>query len=313
METKARITLALTGATGFIGSSVLDAALAKGMCVRALGRRHQSSRQNLEWVVGDVVDVAALTSLFSGVDVVFHAAGVIKAKRREDFIAINRDGVRNAIDAALSAGVKHFVLVSSLAAREPHLSPYAFSKKAGEDALKNLRSNMSWTILRPPAVYGPRDREILRLFRMMKWGFAPTAGAGHRFSLMHVSDFAQYGLALLSAKHAENFTVEPDDGKTGGYRMHEVAQVAASLLARPVRVVTIPELFLKTIAVLNQITAPLIGATPMMTYGKINEFQHPNWVSSGLAQHCPPGFRVKFSLSKGMQHSFAWYKNQGWL
>lgn len=313
MRTKSRFTLALTGATGFIGRSILDAALASGIHVRALGRRHQQSKKNLEWITGDVADVPALTALFSGANAVFHAAGVIKAKRYKDFIAINRDGVRNAIDAALGAGVERFVLVSSLAAREPYLSPYASSKKAGEDELKSLGSDMSWTIVRPPAVYGPHDKEILRLFRMMKWGFAPTAGADHRFSLMHVSDFAKYGLALLLAKHTENFITEPDDGKAGGYSMQEVAQVASTILARSVRVVTVPGSLLRTIAILNQITAPLIGATPMVTSGKINEIQHPNWVSSGLAQYCPPNFTVRFCLSQGMQDSFTWYKKHGWL
>ncbi|HXV73768.1 MAG TPA: NAD(P)H-binding protein, partial [Sphingomonadales bacterium] len=169
----AGFTLALTGATGFVGAAVLDAALVQGYRVRALTRRPQPPHPNVEWIAGDVFNGAALQTLFAGADAVFHAAGAIKAKNAAGFMAVNRDGVKNAIAAAKNAGVRRFALVSSLAAREPHLSPYAASKCAGEDVLKENGEGISWTIVRPPAVYGPRDREILRLFRAMNWGIAP--------------------------------------------------------------------------------------------------------------------------------------------
>lgn len=310
---KAGPTLALTGATGFVGAAILDQALRQGVRVKALTRRPQSPRKNLEWIAGDVSNGAALARLVANADAVLHAAGAIKAKGPAEFMAVNGQGVRNVLAAAKAAKTKRFVLVSSLAAREPHLSPYAASKRAGEEALTAHGKGLSWAILRPPAVYGPGDREILKLFRAMKWGFAPTLGPTHRFSLMHVEDLARYALALVLERRAARAIAEPDDGKPGGYTISDVAAAASNLLGTRVRVVSIPKGLLQALALLNEVTAPLLGSAPMVTRGKVNEIHHPDWVADGKASRAVPGFRPAFPLEKGLAHTLAWYRREGWL
>jgi UDP-glucose 4-epimerase len=310
---QAGFTLALTGATGFVGAAVLDQALKHGLRVRALTRRPQPPRDRVEWIDGDVFNAAALSRLADGADAFFHAAGAIKARSAWDFRAVNEQGVENALAAAKGQDVGRFVLVSSLAAREPHLSPYAASKKAGEDAMKNEGHGLTWAIVRPPAVYGPRDKEILKLFRAMKRGFAPTVGPTHRFSLAHVEDFARYALLLVRSPAASECVAEPDDGKAGGYTIADVAAAAGAILGRRVHVVRIPKGLLKAFALLNEVTAPLVGAVPMVTRGKVNEFQHPDWVSDGNAGKFAPSFRPAFTLEGGLAHTLGWYREHGWL
>jgi len=310
---RAGFTLALTGATGFVGAAVLDQALNQGLRVKALTRRAQAPRKNLEWVDGDVFNAAALARLAEGADAFLHAAGAIKARNPSEFMAVNQGGVRNAVSAAKTGRMKRFVLVSSLAAREPHLSAYAASKKGGEEALKKMGGGLSWAILRPPPVYGPRDREILRLFRAMKWGFAPTLGPAHRFSLIHAEDLARYALALVAAKRARHCIAEPDDGKPRGYTIAEVAAAAGPILGKPIRVVRIPKGLLKALALLNEVTAPLVGSVPMVTRGKVDEIHHPDWVSDGNARKLVPLFRPAFPLARGLAHTLAWYRREGWL
>ncbi|HXV73280.1 MAG TPA: hypothetical protein VD713_00980, partial [Sphingomonadales bacterium] len=141
----------------------------------------------------------------------------------------------------------------------------------------------------------------------------PTIGPDHRFSLMHAEDFARYAVALTTAEHAVGCIAEPDDGKTNGYTMAEVAAAAAPILGHAVRAVTIPKFVLKTFALLNEVTAPLVGAVPMVTRGKVDEIHHSDWVSDGSGSRLLPAFTPRFSLGEGLSHTLAWYRNEGWL
>lgn len=308
--------IALTGATGFVGSHILDAAAERGQRVRALTRRPQQPRENVTWIGGDIHDVEALTKLVEGTDHVVHGAGVVKAAKPEAFHAVNAEGVRNLCRALKRADAEpaSVMLISSLAAREPQLSPYARSKREGEQALKEAGSDFPWVIVRPPAVYGPRDTEILKLFRAMKRGFAPAAGkAGNRFSLIHAGDLAALVLAALGHKRALEKTLEPDDAKDGGYTISEVAETAAKILGRPVRTIKIHPRVLEGVALVNEFTAPLIGDVPILTRGKVREMAHPDWVAAGGVEKIVPHWRPERGLEKGLAETFEWYRGQGWL
>src|SRR5665213_1536813 len=157
---------AVTGATGFLGRRLVPALVASGWRVRVLVRRTPPGDLwegcGPELVAGDLGSLAALDTLTAGADVLIHGAGLIKAARRSDFFAVNAEGARNAARAAPAGGL---LLVSSLAAREPRLSDYAASKRAGEE-LALAVAGPRLTIVRPPAIYGPGDRETLALFRL---------------------------------------------------------------------------------------------------------------------------------------------------
>jgi nucleoside-diphosphate-sugar epimerase len=169
--------VAITGATGFLGQHLLKAFADAGWTVRVLARRDPiatfGSMARLEVTPGDIEDEGALRALCHGADVVIHAAGLVKARRDADFHRINADGADRLAQAAQAvAPAAHVILISSLAAREPQLSPYAASKRAAE-VMMAARLGDRLTIVRPTAIYGPGDRETFALFAAAARGGAP--------------------------------------------------------------------------------------------------------------------------------------------
>ncbi len=164
--------IALTGGTGFVGSATIEAALAAkrggGYHLRALTRREQAPRDGITWVRGELTDTASLENLVHGADAVIHVAGVVNAPDAEGFELGNVTGTLNLVTECVAAGVRRFVHVSSLSAREPDLSDYGASKARAETVVK--ASPLDWTLVRPPAIYGPRDKEMFELFRAARWG-----------------------------------------------------------------------------------------------------------------------------------------------
>ena len=156
--------IAVTGATGFVGQALMDAAATVGIELRALTRRRQEPRAGVEWVEGDLGDARALRRLMNRASAVIHVAGVVNSPDPEGFEIGNVTGTLNVVNAALDSGAGRFIHVSSLPAREPDLSIYGASKRKGERIV--AASSLDWTIVRPPAVYGPRDTEMFELFRL---------------------------------------------------------------------------------------------------------------------------------------------------
>jgi uncharacterized protein YbjT (DUF2867 family) len=159
------------------------------------------------WVPGALDDQAALAKLVAGADAVIHVAGVVNAPDRAGFAAGNVDGTRAVLAAAEAAGVARFVHVSSLAAREPGLSNYGWSKAESEPLVAG--SALDWRIVRPPAIYGPGERDILELFRVARYGFVPLPPSG-RMSVIAATDLCDLMLALVAG--GERRIYEPDDG-----------------------------------------------------------------------------------------------------
>ncbi|MFL6742255.1 MAG: NAD-dependent epimerase/dehydratase family protein, partial [Sphingomicrobium sp.] len=161
--------LAITGGTGFVGAHVIDAGLAAGHEVEALTRRDQPERERVTWIAGSLDDRSALKRLVEDADAIIHVAGVINAPDAAGFEQGNVGGTLAMLAAATAGGVRRFIHVSSLAAREPKLSLYGASKARAEELVES--SGLDWAIVRPPAVYGPGDRETLELFKMARRGF----------------------------------------------------------------------------------------------------------------------------------------------
>ncbi len=188
--------VALTGATGFIGAVVARVLAECGWRIKALTRRGSTLERlgavSVEPVAGSLEDEAALRHLVSGVDAVVHCAGAVRGATLADFNQVNVHGLLRLLRAAAEQRPSPRILaLSSLAAREPGLSHYASSKREGELALVGAAGSLSWTVLRPPAVYGPGDRELLPLFLWMRRGLAfVPAKPDARFSLLFVDDLA---------------------------------------------------------------------------------------------------------------------------
>jgi nucleoside-diphosphate-sugar epimerase len=309
--------IAVTGGTGFIGSHILDVLEEQGCEVRALTRQPASApRPGLTWIPGDLSDEAALRRLIQGARAVIHGAGAVKARNAQEFMECNATAVaRVAKIVAEEAPDARLVHLSSLVAREPGLSPYAASKAAGEAALLDTPS-LDWVILRPPAVYGPRDREMLRIFKALKSNMALMPGPGsNRLSLIHGRDAAEAAVTVaLGAKFdiaARTFDI--DDGNSAGYAMAEVYQLAAKLLDRNLNPRTIPRPLLTIAAQINTAMAPLMRQAPMLTPGKVAELTHPDWVARGPMLQNVTTWRPKVDLARGLAETFAWYRQQGLL
>jgi nucleoside-diphosphate-sugar epimerase len=194
--------------------------------------------------------------------------------------------------------------MSSLAAREPGLSDYAASKRQGELALSRAAGEMEWTALRPPAVYGPGDREILPLFRWLARGIAPLLGSRDaRFSLLYIEDLAEAVVQWLDCPNHPGGPFELHDGTLGGYAWRELVDAAVCVFERRVISVPVPVALLKMVAGLNLGAARVFGYAPILTMGKVRELRHPNWVCDNAGWSHETGWAPRVRLEEGLRRT----------
>lgn len=302
--------LAITGATGFVGSAVLDEALAQGHRVRALARRELAPRAGVEWVRGDLNDTAALAALVQGAGAVVHVAGLTNTPDPREFEVANVTGTANVLAAMTGAGVKRLVFVSSLSARKPELSLYGASKAKAEALVE--ASRLDWTTVRPPGVYGPRDVDYLEMFRTAKLGFVPLPPGGAS-SIIHADDLARLLVVLASGHTAatKKQIYEPDDGREGGWSHKELAQAIGRAMGR--RVVFAPHLPKKVLEAAAAADRRMRGDKAKLTADRVGYMAHPNWVSR-FDRKPPPGlWQPRISGEEGLKATAEWYVQAGWL
>ena len=224
----------------------------------------------------------------------------------EHFNEANVAGVTRLAEVATELKVPRFLLISSLAAREPSLSDYAMSKKMGEDALLKYQDNLSCDILRPPAVYGPGDREMRPLLQLVNRGLVPVIGAKEgRFSLLYVDDLADAVSCLLRSESAhKSRCFELHDGHPDGYTWQQIAAIAGHLNGKTPYRLTIPRSLLQMIALCNLCLSRLLGYSPMLTPGKVREIFHPNWVCDNTTITREVVWQPRVQFNDGMQHLF---------
>ncbi|MGI9482909.1 MAG: NAD-dependent epimerase/dehydratase family protein, partial [Hyphomicrobiales bacterium] len=263
----------------------------------------------------DLHDVAALASLVEGADTVVHIAGAISAASTDEFMKANRDGTANVATAAVNAGVGRFIHVSSLSAREPGLSSYGASKRAGEDALREVASGkMKWVIVRPPAVYGPGDKATLPLLKALLQRYAILPGrADARFSMIYADDLAAAIVALIGNDKLDGTVVELDDGAKEGHSWAELASTASKLVGRPVKPVFLPQFALNCLAGIVTAAARATGATPMLSAGKVRELYHRDWRCKERRLQDGGIWQPEVNFAEGFKKTLGWYKEHGWL
>jgi len=299
--------LAVTGATGFVGSHLVDVATAAGHEVAALTRREQQSREGVTWINGDLRDRAPLERLVSGADAVIHVAGVITAQSTEAFEQGNVEGTLAMLAAATAGGIRRFVHVSSLAAREPKLSLYGRSKARAEELVYG--SGLDWAVVRPPAVYGPGDKETLELFRMAKLGVMLMPPKG-RISVIHADDVARLLLALAVPEAPAGVLAEPDDGKSGGWSHREFARALGAAVGTRPAIVSSPGILLRLAARADQLFR---RDNAKLTVDRAAYFSHRNWVVEPK-RAVPAGlWHPRIETSQGLKDTAAWYREAGWL
>ena len=299
--------LAITGGTGFVGSHLIDASLAAGHPVKALTRRHQPARDGLEWIAGSLESRDALEQLVSNADAIIHVAGVISAQKAAVFEKGNVAGTLAMLAAATAGGVQRFVHVSSLAAREPKLSLYGASKAKAEELVHG--SGLDWAIVRPPAVYGPGDKETLELFRMARLGLMLMPPKG-RVSVIHVDDLARLLLALAAYSAPSNILIEEDDGKPGGWTHREFARALGAAVGTRPAILSSPGILLRLAAHADQLFR---REKAKLTVDRAAYFSHRNWVIEPK-RAAPPGlWRPQMDTRQGLADTARWYREQGWL
>lgn len=299
--------IAITGGTGFVGSHLIEVAQSAGHQVNALTRRDQPERDGVHWIAGDLSSRDALEKLVTGADAIIHVAGTITGQTAAAFAQGNVTGTLAMLAAATAGGVHRFVHVSSLAAREPKLSLYGASKKKGEELV--MSSGLDWAIVRPPAVYGPGDRETLELFRMAKLGLMLMPPKG-RVSVIHADDLARLLLALADLAAPTGCLVEPDDGKPGGWTHREFARALGAAVGTKPAIVSSPGIVLRLAARLDHL---LRRDHAKLTVDRAAYFSHRNWVVEPKRAAPPELWRPQIDTAQGLEATAEWYRNAGWL
>jgi len=299
--------LGITGGTGFVGSHLIEAALAAGHRVKALTRREQPERSGVEWVAGSLEDRPALHQLVTDADAIVHVAGVISAPDAAGFDKGNVEGTLAMLAAATAGGVHRFVHVSTLAAREPKLSLYGASKARAEELVRS--SGLEWSIVRPPAVYGPGDKETLELFRMAKLGLMLMPPRGH-VSLIHADDLARLLLAFAEPTAPSSILVEADDGRPGGWTHGQFARALGRAVGTSPAVVSTPGVFLRLAARADQLFR---GPKAKLTMDRAAYFSHRNWVVDPKLGVPADLWQAKIPAEQGLRETADWYRSKGWL
>ncbi|HEY5559557.1 MAG TPA: NAD(P)-dependent oxidoreductase [Steroidobacteraceae bacterium] len=308
---------AVTGGNGFIGRWLVPELARRGWRVRLLLRRDPvvPEWQHLrpEIVAGALEDPAALENLVAGATAIIHVAGLIKAATRRRFFEVNCEGAAALAQAArATAPGAHFLLVSSLAAREPAISDYAASKRAGESAVREAFGPRV-TILRPPVVYGPGDRESLRFFQLARHRYVPVPGpAEARAALIHVQDLVRL-IAALAATEPMGTVLAAADARPRGYRRDEILGAAARAVGNDSpRLLRAPAVLLRAVAMAGDV-ARLFGSAAMLNSQKLRELRHADWSVAEEDLARPPGWAPEFDLQNGFADAVAWYRRAGWL
>jgi nucleoside-diphosphate-sugar epimerase len=318
----------VTGGTGFVGSHLVETLVRRGDHVIALVRSPHKAAPlralGVEMVAGNLGDRAALERATAGADVVYHVAGLVAARSEAEFLIGNRDGTRNVVAAAEASGAPRFVFVSTMAAGGPAargrpltgseparpVTRYGRSKLAAEEVVRS--SSLSWTVVRPPLVYGPRDTEVLKVFRIARRGIAPVFGDGlQQLSAVHAADLA----AALAAAGDSPATV-------GGtyYAAHPeiftsadfVRAVARSLGGR-VRVIPLPLGLARAALSVTEVAARAAGRATILTTDKAHEFFEAAWTGDPAPLARDAGWRAERDLDRGLAETAAWYREHGWL
>ena len=317
----------VTGATGFIGSHLVDELIKKGYEVTCFARKTSS----LKWIegldvtvlYGDCEDEGSLENIPSDAQYIFHLAGLTKAKKDEDFFCVNVKGTENLLRAVSSkaSGLKRFIYLSSLSATGPSrngapvnetseprpVSSYGRSKLEGERLVAKYRDSIPSTIIRPPAVYGPRDKDFYVLFKILKKGFYPYWGKCY-YSLLYVDDLVRGLIMAAEGKATEGGVYFLSDGKV--YTNEDIANEISNVLEAKIVRLRIPK---PLMSVLVRIGERLQGESSIINRDKVKELNCFHWVCDSSRAEKDFRFAPRVTIKEGIKWTADWYRIHQWL
>ena len=322
----------VTGATGFIGSHLAEALVQRGVQVRCLLREESDRRWlkglPIEIASGNCCDKPSLKEAVKGVDHVFHLAGVTKAVKKETYFEINGLGTENLIHACLENNphLKRFIYVSSQAAAGPcrnggkkkesdpcePVSAYGQSKRMGEELALPHSHELPLLILRPSAVYGPRDKDIYALFKCLSRRIKPClSGPDQHLSLCYVGDIVQ---GILLAAEVEGQSGEIFFLSDGcDYRMEEIGDTFAQAMETTALRIRLPKSLICGIGSFSEYLSRLSGKPPLISKGKAEEMVQKDWVCDITKAKTHLGFEPNVELMEGAKLTVDWYRKENWL
>lgn len=318
----------VTGGTGFVGSHLIDVLLERGDTVTALVRSPAKAepmeRRGVRLVHGDLHDRPALEAATAGQDVIYHVAGLVAATSPAEFDRANRQGSANLLRAAAMHGSPRFVLVSSMAAAGPSapgrpltggepprpVTRYGRSKLAGEEAVHS--SSLPWTILRPSMVYGPRDTEVFKVFKLARWGVAPVFGSGSQeLSAVTGEDLARALVSAATTDLAIGRTYYPCHPEV--FTSRAFALAVGEALGKRVATPGVPEWLARGVLSLTGAAARVANQATLLNADKANEFFQPAWTADPAGLTRDTGWQAQHDLASGVALTVAWYRDAGWL
>lgn len=321
----------ITGASGFVGYHLIEAALAKGLEVTAAVRSSSKIDHLRQWPVQFITpDFTSVASLRAALEAgqyqyVIHAAGTVKAKDERAYTAANADITRNLAVAITQATLpfRKLVFLSSLAAQGPGadgeaireddvahpVSPYGKSKLLAEQYLGAI-PGLPVVTLRPTAVYGPRDRDIFILIKTFAQGLEPYIGRGdQQLSFIYVKDLAAATIAALADGVTGTYLVA--DGKD--YGRYALADITKRILNRKTIRVHLPLGVVKALAFVQETLGTIRGQAPALNRDKLAELTATNWTCNVARLQRELGYAPKYTLETGLAETIQWYQENRWL
>jgi dihydroflavonol-4-reductase len=322
----------ITGATGFIGSHLTEELQRRGHTIRCLIRKNS----NLEWIKhlpveyieGDYSDIDSLKNAVADIDQIYHAAGVTKSKTKEGYFNGNHISTRNLLQAVLASNknLKRFIQISSGTATGPSndgnpikedaplhpITTYGISKMEAEKECLRLMDKIPITIVRPPAVYGPRDKDVFEFFNTINKGLQPMVGFKDTYvSLIHVKDLIN-GI-ILAGEHNKSVGQTYFISSERYYNWKELGQLTARIMNKKVLRLRIPKPFIYVIATIAEFTSLFSNKPALINLEKARDMVQDAWIFSVEKAKRELGFRETLSIEVGITGTVNWYREHGWL
>ncbi|MFQ6007556.1 MAG: NAD-dependent epimerase/dehydratase family protein [Candidatus Zixiibacteriota bacterium] len=321
----------ITGANGFVGSRLCGKFVEEGFHVIA-GVRKTSDLSlveglELDYRYGDVTQPETLGDMVANVDYIIHNAGLVKAKRKQHFFEVNEKGTKSLFEAIAKHNpqVKKVIYISTVAAAGPSLerkpvtedddphpiTAYGRSKLAGERVALSFADRLNVLVIRPPAIYGPGDKEIRSFFDIVNKRIKPYFGSlDRRIQLVHIDDLSRgvFLAVTTETKSGEVYFI----AENKSYKIKELVALLEKGCGKKGLPIWLPSPLFKAIAAMSELGFKLVGATPMLTREKAKELL-ASWVVSTAKAKTDLGFESQISFERGAGETYQWYREKGWL